>query len=246
VLIEKVCFAFAQVLFVIFGSLLIVNRAQLPTPVWLSMLCAGALMAAGIGTFLLLQKYGKLGVFLRWLVQRRIGGRLMENAAARLNGVDDALTAFYRERPWDMWAAVGWHLIGFSVGIVQTWYFLHLLRQDTSLAVAAAAMALGMWFDLVTFAIPLNAGSLEGGRIVAFKAVGCAPLVGMTCGVALRLAQLFWAGVGLVFYGLLTMRAHKAEKMTPVPSDEWMKIPQSSPHGRRTNQTPEIIEPAER
>jgi hypothetical protein len=38
---------------------------------------------------------------------------------------------------------------------------------------------------------------------VAFKAVGYNALLGMTYGVALRLGELFWAGFGLVSYGLL-------------------------------------------
>jgi len=63
-----------------------------------------------------------------------------------------------------------------------------------------------LWFDLVTFAVPLNLGVLEGGRVLAFSAFGFGGVVGMTFGVAARVAQLFWAGVGLVIYALLIVR----------------------------------------
>ena len=36
----------------------------------------------------------------------------------------------------------------------------------------AAIWVLGMWFDMLTFAVPLNLGTLEGSRVVAFKAIG--------------------------------------------------------------------------
>jgi hypothetical protein len=65
-----------------------------------------------------------------------------------------------------------------------------------------------LWFDLLAFAVPLNLGTLEGSRIVAFKAVGYDALLGMTYGVALRLSELFWAGFGLVSHGLLSRAGH--------------------------------------
>ena len=114
------------------------------------------------------------------------------------------LKQFYRERPWDLAQAIGWHLVGYSIGIAPTWLFLHLLQPESaSLLLAAAAWFLGMWFDLLTFAVPLNLGTLEATRIVAFRAIGYTALMGMTYGIALRLAQMFWAGFGLITHGLV-------------------------------------------
>jgi hypothetical protein len=64
-----------------------------------------------------------------------------------------------------------------------------------------------MWFDLLTFAVPLNLGALEGTRIVAFKAIGYTALAGMTYGIVIRLSQIFWTGFGLAAYALLAARA---------------------------------------
>jgi hypothetical protein len=60
-----------------------------------------------------------------------------------------------------------------------------------------------MWFDLITFAVPQNLGTLEGTRIVALRAIGYSSLLGMTYAVALRLAQLFWSAVGLLIHLLI-------------------------------------------
>lgn len=200
VLIEKFCFAFAQVLFVLIGSLFLIGRVHLPGPLWFSMALSVALVAGGIFIFFLLQKNGKLGSAIRWLANRRPGNASLHNAAAQITRVDEALHDFYTRQPRDLWLVVTWHLIGFSVGIFQTWLFLHLLQLESSLAVAAAIWFLGMWFDLLTFAVPMNMGSLEGTRMVVFRAAGFAALPGIAYGLATRLAQLFWSGVGLAFY----------------------------------------------
>jgi uncharacterized protein (TIRG00374 family) len=208
VLIGKICFAFAHLLFVAVGSMTILWHVKLPRALWVGMLISSALLAGGMVAFLLIQKYGKLGMVVRWLVAHKLGGRLLQRAARDITEVDEALKLFYRTRPWDLPLGVCWHLLGYMVGIVQTWFFFYLLKQDAAFVVAAAAWVLSLWLDLLTFAIPLRLGALEGGRIVAFKAVGSDALLGMTYGVAIRLAELFWAGFGLVSYGLLSRGGH--------------------------------------
>lgn len=203
VLIGKVCFGFAHVLFVSLGSLIIVNTVRLPGALWISLLFSGALVAGGILSFILLQKHGKLGALTRWLAERRIGGRVLEKAALHLTAVDEELLAFYRDRPADMCLAVSWHLVGYSTGIFQTWLFLYFVHPPTSLAVAATIWFLGMWFDLLTFAVPMNVGSLEGSRMVLFKLFSYGSPAGMAYGLALRAAQIFWSTTGLVSYATL-------------------------------------------
>ena len=215
VLIGKLCFAMAHLIFVAAGGLFIVWRMELPRALWAAMLLSGALVGGGIVTFLLIQKHGKLGSLIRWLAARRIGGRALQKAAAQMTEVDQALRVYYRERPADLRKAVCWHLVGYSVGIFQTWLFFSLLNGNASFSAAAATWFLGMWFDLLTFAIPMNVGALEGSRIVALNAVGYTALMGMTYGIALRLAQLFWAGFGLVNYGLMTSSPGQAAATAP-------------------------------
>ena len=150
---------------------------------------------------------------------------MVEKAAREATKVDEALRLFYSERPLDLGAAVGWHLLGNAVGIAPTWLFFRLLNQNASAAVAASAWLLGMWFDTLTFAIPMNAGTLEGSRIVAFKALGYNALLGLTYGATLRMAQLFWALFGLASYGLLALRTRTRLDFRPRSSiqKEWSR-----------------------
>lgn len=216
VLIGKVCFSVAHLLFVALGTLIILHTVRLEKVVWVPLLLSVLLVACGIFVFFLLQVRGQLGAPIRWLAAKGVGGRKLEKAAANLNTLDDEMRAFYREHPKDMCFAICCHLLGYSVGIAQTWFFFHLL-QPTSLSVAAAIWFLGMWFDLLTFAIPMNAGSLEGSRVLVFKLLGFTAPLGMAYGVALRLAQILWATIGLLFYGQLIAR--KRAVSNPIPNE---------------------------
>jgi len=207
VLIGKLCFALAHLIFVVIGAALVLWRVEIPRALWLAMLLSGSLITLGMIAFLLLQKFGQLGGIVRWLAAKYPANRRLHNAALRITAVDEAILDFYRTRPGEMSKAIAWHLVGYSVGIVQTWYFFHLLHQNASWMVAASAWFLGMWFDLLTFAVPQNMGTLEGTRVIVLRAFGYTALTGVTYGLALRLAQIAWSCFGLATYAWLACQA---------------------------------------
>lgn len=212
VIIGKLCFALAHLIFVVVGGFLVFPFVKLPTGLWQGMFVCGVLVATGMGAFLVLQKQGQLGTVLRWMAARTPPGHFLRSAANKFTAVDEAMMLFYRERPSDLFRAIGWHLVGYSVGIAQTWFFFHLLGQNATWTLAAAAWFLGMWFDLLTFAVPMNLGTLEGGRIVVLQAIGYTVLMGMTYGFALRLAQVFWTCFGLMTFALISPRRETSAK----------------------------------
>jgi uncharacterized protein (TIRG00374 family) len=216
VLIGRLSTGMAQALFVAIGSAVVFCNANLPRPVWIAMFSSSGFVIVGIVVFLLLQKYGQLGAIVRWLAASRLGGKTLKKLALEINSVDDALKAFHRERPRDLALSVAWQLFGHSTGLVQTWWFFHLLHCPFSASRIATVWVLGLWFDMLTFAVPLNMGTLEGTRIVAFKAIGFSAVTGMTYGIALRLAQLSCVCFGLINYGLFlnVRRAFKTESPT--------------------------------
>ncbi len=71
---------------------------------------------------------------------------------------------------------------------------------------------IGLWFDLVSFLIPMNIGSLEGSRMLTFIAYGFRAVEGLTYGMLLRLAQISWAVAGLIGYAFLTLVQVKSVK----------------------------------
>jgi uncharacterized protein (TIRG00374 family) len=203
VMIENVCFGLAQMSFVTIVCLTFLGRIHLPAAVLIPMAVASVLLGGGLVAFLQLQRYGKLGGLVRWLAKRAPGNKALQTATLHVTRVDEAFRTFHREHPRDLCVAIGWHLLGFSVGILPAWLFLRVLSENASLPAAALILSLGMWFDVLTFAIPLNVGVLEGGRTIAVKAVGFSAVLGLTYGIAVRISQLFWAVLGLVAYACL-------------------------------------------
>jgi len=206
VLLDKLMTAVAHLVLVVLGAVFMFWRVSFPGELWVAMAVTTGLLTTGIVGFLLLQKFGKLGALCRWLLERRLGGRSVEQAAEQISKVDDALKRFYREHPRDLVLSVVWHFVGHAVAILHAWLFLWLLGQPASLGTVITVGLLSLWFDLLTFAIPLNLGTLEGSRILVLKALGCQALLGMAFGVAVRIAQVFWACFGLASYLWLTTR----------------------------------------
>ena len=213
VIIGKLSTALAHLSLIAVGSIVLLPVLQLPSALRTALILSSAALAAGIVIFLLLQKYGKLGVLMRWLVARNILAKTLRRVLPSIEQVDETLKTFYRERPWDFAQSVFWHWLGFAAGIFSTWYVLFLLAEESAFIVAARVWCLVLWFDLVTFAVPFSLGVLEGGRAVAFHAFGFSALPGLAFGIVTRLAQLVWATFGLVNYALMV--AHIAPHARP-------------------------------
>ncbi len=203
VIIGKLAYAMAQLLFVVGGSLVILGSISLPTHIWVLMLTGTVLLGGGIFAFLVVQKYGKLGALVRWLSARGVGGKALARLSSRLSEVDRGLCEFYRRHPGDLPKAMLWHMVGMSIGVLQSWYFLYLLTDRASLMLAAGIGFLGGWLDLLAFPLVTNVGVLEATRVIVFRTLGFNAALGLTFGIALRLEQVFWAGVGLLMYGSL-------------------------------------------
>ena len=214
VLLDKLCTAIAHLLLVILGATIILTELDLPHALRIAMVVSTILLAGGITGFMLVQKWGKLGAIVRWLAAHRPGGRAIESAAGGISAVDERLKGFYRDQRSDLVWSIGWHFVGHAMAMVQTWIFFRLLGDEVAFIGVLCASILGLWFDLLAFAVPLNLGTMEGGRILALKQVGYNTLQGMTYGVALRIAQLFWVGFGLSSYLLFIWRVGRRSKQS--------------------------------
>jgi uncharacterized protein (TIRG00374 family) len=217
VFLDKLMTAVAHLGLVLLGALLLLWQVKLPLQLWLAMAITTAALAAGIGGFFLLQARGTIGTACHWLLKNKVGKRFVQPAAENLSRVDAVLKRFYRERPRDLVFAVLWHALGHSVALVHAWLFLTFVGQPAPLLSVVTAACLALWFDLITFAVPINLGTLEASRIVALRVLGCQALMGMAFGMAIRAAQLFWACFGLASYGFLTFRKEK-ERGTSRPA----------------------------
>jgi hypothetical protein len=207
VIVDKLSLALAQLLFVAAGGFAILPRLTVvPHGLVIALITGTVLLSAGIGTFLVLQWQGRLGSVVRWAVTHNVGGKSAKKAAHYMTDVDSTLRFFYRSRPLDLPLSIVWHLMGMAWGVVPAYLFLVMLTGDASLFVAGAVLVLGTWFNMVTFAVPADIGVQEASRLVVFTLLGYSSALGLTYGIALRIEQLVWAGLGLLVYALLVYR----------------------------------------
>ncbi len=209
IIVDNLSYALAQLVFVVGGTLVTLPGARMPRSIWVAMLTATTLLGAGMFIFLAMQRYGKLGAFLRWCVVHRLGGRRMEKLAAHLTGVDEKLRFFYQRRRTDLLLSMFWHIAGMALGILQCYYFLLILAGHASWALASGLWFLGTWFNLLSFALPIDLGIMEATRVLAFLIFGLQSSLGLAYGITLRLEQIFWAGVGLLIYAVLAFEMRK-------------------------------------
>ena len=143
---------------------------------------------------------------MRWAVAHRIGGAGLRTAALHATDVDQRLRAYYRLRPYDMPLSVIWHVAALTWSILPAYYFLTFVTGGASMSLATAIVCLGIWFNLVTFALPVDFGVQETTRVIVFSILGFNSAAGLTYGITLRLEQLVWACAGLAVYVVLVRR----------------------------------------
>jgi len=210
VFLDKLMTAVAHVALVLFGAAFLLWQVKLPWQLWMVMAITTATLAGGIGALFVLQTRGAIGTACGWLMKSKVGSRFAQPVAGNLSRVDAVLKRFYRDQPRDLLLSVFWHALGHSVALAHAWLFLTLLGQPAPLLTVAAAGCLALWFDLLTFGVPINLGTLEASRIVVLRVLGCQASLGVAFGTAIRAAQVLWAGFGLASYAFSTLRRKEA------------------------------------
>jgi len=203
VLLDKLSCALSQLLLIILGLPLLLSGPPMPRAFLSALVLVTVILGTGIIGFLLVQRRGKLGGIVRWAVRHRLGGAGLQKTAGSLSDLDRELRRFHHERPLHFLLSIIWHFAGYLWGAVPMYYFLAMTGNPASLATAAVLIILGIWFDMAIFAIPVDVGILEATRVLAFRVVGYPSALGLTYGITRRIQKTFWAGIGLVLYGLL-------------------------------------------
>ncbi len=166
VIIAKTTITLSQTLFLLLGVAvalaLSVDARLVAAMLWLLLV-----ELVGAGGFLLVQVTGLLGRGARRLSRF---GKL--KAIASAENLDQTLQSFYR-RQWRRFSlSMAFHLLGWLMGVLETWLFLKVLHVPASLATAVVIETLGSAVRFATFFMPGSLGALEGANTAAFAALG--------------------------------------------------------------------------
>jgi uncharacterized membrane protein YbhN (UPF0104 family) len=163
---------------------------------------------------------GFLAVQIAGLVTR--GARLLERfkklqAFAAAENLDRTLQSFYR-REWRRFAlSVSFHLLGWIMGVFETWLFLRVLQIPASITTALVIETLGSAVRFATFFVPGSLGALEGANTAAFAALGFGAQAGLAFSLLRRLRQVVWIGLGVVVLLLARARMRLAPEAPARP-----------------------------
>ena len=199
VIVAKTTITLSQALFLLVGVVaalaLAVDARLVRAMLWLLLV-----ELVGVGGFLAVQLAG----FVRRGAQ--LFGRLKKlEALAAAEDLDRTLQTFYR-REWQRFAlSVGFHLLGWLMGAVETWLFLNVLKIPASLTTALVIETLGSAVRFATFFVPGSLGALEGANTAAFAALGLGAEAGLAFSLLRRLRQVVWIAIGVLV--LLLARA---------------------------------------
>ncbi len=204
VIIAKTTITLSQALFLLVGVAialsLSVDSRLVTAMLWLLLV-----ELIGAGGFLLVQVTGLISRGARLLTRF---GKL--RALAATDNLDWTLRSFYR-REWRRFAlSVGFHLLGWLMGVLETWLFLQVLQIPASLATATVIETLGSAVRFATFFMPGSLGALEGANTGVFAALGFGAQAGLAFSVLRRLRQVVWIGLGVLVLLLARGRSRLA------------------------------------
>jgi glycosyltransferase 2 family protein len=202
VVIAKTTITMSQALFLVIGialawSVLDVGSTMLRGMLWL--LVVEVLAVAG---FVAAQVFG--------LVAR--GGRLLKTFGvvkdtAYANTLDKALRRYYTTEWRRLVLSVGFHLLGWLLGAVETFIMLWALGVDVPVFTATVVEALGSGVRFASFMVPASLGALEGANAAAFEALGYGAGVGLAFSFVRRARQIVWVVIGLAVMAVMRWTA---------------------------------------
>ncbi len=209
----------AQWMFLVVGLGVALWHFELP-----ALVTVGAtviLCGLGVGLLLLtwvLRRGTFLPVLQRMAAWRPLAGRLQPYRSAA-EALDVRIQSFYREQALRFAAAMGWCLVGWCGGLVETYLLLRLLSPTAGWTTAVAVETLAMTVNSLLVFIPGRVGSAEGARVGVCLLLGLPAAQGVAYGLARRGRELIWIVPGL----LILLKRHAGRlgspALSPSPSE---------------------------
>lgn len=202
VIVAKTSITIAQGLFLLLGVGLAWWSTLPGSPLLYGMLWLLAIEAAALGAFVVMQTRGMLALGGRLLRQLGVPGGDHE----ALGRIDAGLARFYRTAPRRFAISIGFHLVAWLLGSVETWLILAFLGVDVSLTTATVIEAFGTAIRVAAFVIPASLGAVEGGFVATFAALGLGATPAVAFSLVRRLREAVWVGIGLGAFALARPR----------------------------------------
>lgn len=175
-----------------------------------------ALVLGFIGFLFLHQQRGLLTFGLGLLRTVRLKRHFTQATIDRAVELDQLIAESYRRDPWGMAQALGFHLIGRWLGIIEVYIIGHVITPDFGWLEAIILASLAPLVNLLFSFVPGAFGVLEGTYSGILYLLKFSPSLGVTIQIVKRVRSGVWILIG---YALLSKQDRKAIPQ-PMQSDQ--------------------------
>ena len=150
-----------------------------------------------------------LDVLYRLPLLRRLARRLEPRRAA-LVAIDDRMCELYRHHRRRLFTAIAAEYIGRAIAMLEYFFIARALGLDVDYGTAFAIGAFSQLVSNMTFFIPFDVGTKEGGLFLIFKALHLPSEMGVDTAIVSRLREMIWIAVGLSLMWVVRRRTPDA------------------------------------
>ena len=131
---------------------------------------------------------------------KRKARRFFDSHAEQLGNIDRQIAALHNQNPRTFVTAVGLELACRIISSLEI-YFCLLVLPDVTLGFLDCILILAFTslFANMLFFIPLQLGGREGGFMMSTSELGMTASAGIFVALIIRLRELIWTGIGLLF-----------------------------------------------
>lgn len=173
-------------------------------------LCCVVILLMGVSIcwlFFKVYKQGLTASVFRFFKKIPLIGRSIEKFSndnqQLLEDIDLQIQDLYDNRKPDFYIALFWEFFARVVGCAEIYFIAIALGIDMSIAQSIIVSSGSSLFANIMFFFPMQLGTREGGIAMALMSLGFASSSGVIMGLATRIREIVWIGIGLLWMNLV-------------------------------------------
>ncbi len=131
-------------------------------------------------------------------------GRWVQSKESLIGSVEEKLLQFHRERPAAFWGSVTLNLMCHALAITEVFLILLFMGKNVTWTRALILESFTKLINVAGSLTPGNVGVYEGGTMLIATLFGLSGTVGLTLGFCRRLRSIFWTGLGVLSFFMVS------------------------------------------
>lgn len=125
--------------------------------------------------------------------------RFTQDNQQTLADIDVQIKNLYDNRKRDFYMALMWEFFARVIGCAELFFIALALGMEMSIMQSIIVSSGSSLFANIVFFFPMQLGTREGGLVMALVSLGFAASLGVIMGLATRVREIVWIGIGLLW-----------------------------------------------